>query len=105
MGKIYLNLGCGDLPIKDAINVDFFDTGHADQIVDLNEFPWPWQDNSVDGIYMIHFLGHCHDLVKIIHECHRILKPGGFLHIQVPHASCVGATGNIHHYRTFAYVS
>ncbi|MDO9464799.1 MAG: class I SAM-dependent methyltransferase [bacterium] len=100
-----LNLGAGELPIEDVVNVDCYDTGYQDEIVDLSEFPWRWKDESIDGIYMLHVLEHFPEPFKIISECYRILKPGGFLFIAVPHSSLVIAIGCIGHYRTFSYAT
>ena len=75
--KLFLNLGCGELPIKDCVNVDIKPMKHVDKVVDLSKLPWPWPDSSFDGIYMIHSLEHFINPLEIINECHRILKPGG----------------------------
>lgn len=89
MRKIILNLGCGETYIRNAINVDFFEKEHCDQIVDLRKLPWPWVDGSVDEIYMLHILEHFDSdmMIKIFKEAHRILKVNGLLHIQCPHFS------------------
>ncbi len=98
-----LNLGCGSQPIKGAINVDIQQTHDVDEVVDLNQTPWKWENNSIDGIYMYHVLEHFEDIVKIIKECHRVLKKGGFLYLAVPHSSAAGSIGCMGHYRTFSY--
>ena len=87
--KKILNLGCGRTYIKNAINVDFFETEYCDEIVDLNKFPWPWEDNSIDEVYMLYFIEHFNSaqVINIFKEIHRILKVNGLLHIQCPHFS------------------
>lgn len=97
-----LNLGCGDSPIQDAINIDSHKTKHVDQVVDLIQYPWKWKSNSIDGIYTLHTLEHIKEPIPFLKECHRILRPGGFLYIQVPHSSNVTAIGDLTHYRTFS---
>lgn len=88
VNKKILNLGCGETYIKNAINVDFFETRYCDKIVDLNILPWPWEDNSVDEVYMLHIIEHFDDtMIKIFKEAYRILKVNGLLHIQCPHFS------------------
>lgn len=84
-----LNLGCGQTYIKGATNVDFFKTAYCDKVVDLSKFPWPWEDNSVAEIYMLHIIEHfdSETMIKIFKEAHRILKVNGLLHIQCPHFS------------------
>lgn len=101
--QMILNIGSGALPIRDAINVDCYQQPYVDQIVDISKQPWPWEDNSIDGIYMFHTLEHFVHPLDIIKECWRILKPGGFLFIVVPHASLINAVGCIGHYHTFSY--
>jgi SAM-dependent methyltransferase len=100
---LLLNLGCGELPIQGAVNVDRYKGAHVDETADLMKFPWKWQDNSVDGIYCIHVLEHFVDMKAIINECHRILKKGGFLYLEVPHASSVVGIGRMDHHHTVSW--
>ena len=97
-----LNLCSGNTPIQGATNIDFQDGYYVDEIIDLDKVPWKWADNSVDGIYMIHSLEHFKDRNKILDECRRVLKRGGFLYIRVPHCSATCALSNLHHYTVFA---
>ena len=78
-----LNLGCGDKKREGYTNVDL--CGDPDLTCDLNVFPWPFADNSVDEVFSEHFLEHVMDYEKTVWEMHRILKPGGLLHFKVPH--------------------
>ena len=98
-----LNFGSGKRRIEGAINIDIKEP--ADMITDLTKLPYLWQDNSIDGIYMFHFLEHTPDSRAILWECHRILKPNGFLHITVPHSSSMSGVGCLLHFRTFSYNS
>ena len=45
-----LNLGCGHDYVDDWVNVDFYDNSKCDVVHDLEEFPWPWEDNSISEI-------------------------------------------------------
>ncbi|MGK7880982.1 MAG: hypothetical protein AB4060_12905, partial [Crocosphaera sp.] len=45
MSELNLNLGCGAKRRENYLNVDKF--GEPDLKVDLEELPWPWEDNSV----------------------------------------------------------
>jgi len=96
-----LNIGCGKNIMPDCLNVDIL----GPVIVDLSKFPWPWQDNSIDGIYASHIMEHFQDQEKFISECHRILKFGGFLKLNLPHVSSVASIGCMGHYRTYSYSS
>jgi predicted SAM-dependent methyltransferase len=55
-----LNLGCGSDYRQGYINVDRV-SGVADVVHDLNVFPYPWSDNSVDEIVARHILEHLED--------------------------------------------
>jgi predicted SAM-dependent methyltransferase len=53
---------------------------------DLNVLPWPWPDCSFDLIVACAVLEHLRlNLVESIDECWRILRPGGMLHVKLPH--------------------
>jgi ubiquinone/menaquinone biosynthesis C-methylase UbiE len=76
-----------------------------DVVHDLNEFPYPWDDNSVDEIEMIHVLEHLEDWWSAFLECVRILKPGGTLEIRVPDESSMSALTYRDHYHVFSLLS
>jgi SAM-dependent methyltransferase len=98
-----LNLAAGMKQRKDAVNVDVTEYPGIDQIVDLSVFPWPWENDSIDGIYASHIIEHFFDQEKFIYECLRILKKGGFLRLNVPHSSCATSIGCMGHFRTYSY--
>jgi predicted SAM-dependent methyltransferase len=98
-----LNLGAGDHRIDGAIGVDTYYGKGVDVISDLSLLPWAWGNDTIDGIYMIHALEHFTEIPAVLFECWRILKPGGFLHLVVPHSSCCVNTGCLGHTRTFSY--
>jgi hypothetical protein len=87
MLDLRLNLGCGTRHLEGYINVDKF--GSPEYQLDLETFPWPWEDNSVAEIEMSHVLEHLGQqtevYLKIIQEIYRICKPGAKVHIKVPH--------------------
>lgn len=79
-----LHLGCGDNHMQNAINVDYRRTPAVDEIVDLNDYPWPWTDESMRYIVAEHLLEHLDDIEKALRECARILKPDGRLRVVMP---------------------
>jgi len=104
--KIVVNLGCGKVRIPDSIGVDrVMINDYVDVVHDLNVVPYPFRDNSIDEIHLYHVLEHLHDPIKKLEEIHRILKPGGILHMRVPHFSSMGAFTDITHVRPFGYYS
>jgi len=100
---VLLNLGCGTVHEPGFINVDAF--GNPDFIWDLEVTPFPWPDNSVDGIQMRHVLEHLDNWWECFEECARILRPGGFLRIHVPDASSDTALAYRDHKRVFSLAS
>lgn len=58
-----------------------------DLIHDLNKYPYPFENNSVDLLEANHVLEHLDRPFSVMKEMHRILKPGGRLIIRVPHFS------------------
>lgn len=81
-----LNLGCGNKKAEGWVNVDKVQTEASDQLVDLFEFPWPWEDESIDQIQAIHFFEHVPAKLrgKFMDEVYRILKPECLFSIIVP---------------------
>ena len=86
--NLKLNLGCGQRKIDGFIGVDSNLNVTADIAHDLNKFPYPFADNSVDEIIMDHVLEHLNDPIKIIIELYRISKDGAKIKIKAPHFSC-----------------
>lgn len=97
-----LNIGCGKRKISGVLNIDIAPDTDPDLIKDMSILPWVWQNNTIDNIYMFHFLEHTQNPKEILKECHRILKPKGTLYISVPHSSCANGIGCLTHYRTFS---
>jgi predicted SAM-dependent methyltransferase/glycosyltransferase involved in cell wall biosynthesis len=95
---IYLHLGCGDKNYPGFINIDM-DAAGADMHLDLTK-PLPWEQSSVDGIYSEHFFEHITQAegIRLLHECRRVLKPGGIVRIATPDLQAMVndyVTGNI----------
>jgi SAM-dependent methyltransferase len=84
-----LNLGCGSVILKDFVNVDKFDFYKPNIVHDLEVFPYPFQDNSVDEIILSHVLEHIGQIPdvfnEIIKELYRICRNGSLINITVPH--------------------
>jgi hypothetical protein len=85
---VRLNLGCGEDVRPGYTNVDLRPTHPDVKIVDLSAFPWPFEDGSAEEILMLDFLEHFpyRETERILIECHRVLRAGGALVIQVPDA-------------------
>tara|TARA_B100001964_G_C14116083_1_gene546161 strand:+ start:303 stop:863 length:561 start_codon:yes stop_codon:yes gene_type:complete len=84
-----LNLGSGSKRVKNYINVDKYEIFKPDIIHNLEKFPYPFDDNSVDNIILSHILEHLgqnpNTFNLIIKELYRICKNSSLLDITVPH--------------------
>ena len=82
-----LNLGCGQNLKEGYTNVDKF--GEPDVKTDLECFPWPFEDSSVDEIELNHVLEHLGQtpdiFLNIMKEMYRISKNQAVIKITVPH--------------------
>lgn len=80
-----LNLGCGSDIMTGWINSDVVQLPGVDVVHDLDEAPWPWESESIDAIRAIDLFEHVGNPITFMNESHRVLKPGGYLHIRSPH--------------------
>lgn len=79
-----LDLGCGQSKKEGCIGVDIKKHTKADIFADLEHFPYPFKDNSVDEIWLWGVLEHLFYPREAVNEAHRILKPNGKIYINVP---------------------
>jgi hypothetical protein len=102
-GSLKLNLGSGQNPLPGYVNVDKF--GAPEVKWDLEEFPWPWKDSSVDEVVLNHVLEHLGESSKIfsgiVKELYRICKDGAKVRIVVPHPRHDDFLGDPTHVRPF----
>jgi SAM-dependent methyltransferase len=82
-----LNLGCGQFRKEGYINLDISPLSKADIIHNLEIFPYPFDEDTFDLIEADHLLEHLTNPFGVMSELHRIAKPGGIIHIRVPHFS------------------
>lgn len=85
MPLIILDLGCGKKKREGSIGVDFSDRHDADVIHDLNVFPYPFENASVDQVYLDNVLEHLDEPVRVMEEIYRIVKPVGAVKVIVPY--------------------
>jgi len=78
-----LNLG-GEKSKEGWYTVNFLNKS-PDIIWNLNNFPYPPDNNTIEEIYMRMTLEHLNEPVKVLNECYRILKPGGIITLIVPY--------------------
>lgn len=119
--KSSLNLGCGPDIRPGWINVDAYYKHPLVTTMDFTQTPWKFKDETFDLVYASHVLEHIpvrfhhtdnRDVFwHILEEIHRVLAPGGILHLRVPYSKDVEAAwSNPTHYRawsigTFSYLN
>ena len=83
--EIKINLGCGENKRRGFINVDRSPEVNPDIVADVTVTPWKWA-KPADLIFADNLFEHIREelLLKVMQECHRLLKPGGLLQIIVP---------------------
>jgi len=83
-----LVVGCGpNWPKRpNDVFLDIRPFDGVDVIHNLDQCPWPFNENTFDEISAIHVVEHLQNLLDFMDECHRILKPGGALYIETPEA-------------------
>lgn len=104
-----LVLGCNQRPVKptkayNVVNVDICDYGMPEKITvhDLEEVPWPFEDNTFDQVVAYDILEHIHTskfvdgkvqypCIEMINEIWRVLKLGGECEVMVPSTDGRGA--------------
>jgi SAM-dependent methyltransferase len=82
-----LNLGSGEFLKEGFINVDYYSIATPDISHDLNQVPYPFEDNYFELVEADHVLEHLLDPFKVMGELRRICAPGALIHIRVPHFS------------------
>lgn len=59
----------------------------VDVVHDLNLTPYPFSESEFDLVVAEHILEHLDNLVAVVEEVYRLLKPAGRLEITCPHFS------------------
>ena len=84
-----LNLGFGNKIYDGYVNVNKFDLYNVDIQHDLEKFPYPFDDNSVEEIILSHVPEHIGQdpniFIKILKEFYWISKNQALIIIAVPH--------------------
>ena len=74
-----LNLGCGE-NIKDGyINLEFRQIDNIDVVHDLNNYPWPFENNSFNEIIAYNVIEHLDNFILAMEEIHRISKDNALI--------------------------
>ncbi|WP_219418947.1 methyltransferase domain-containing protein [Pseudonocardia nigra] len=96
---VILDLGCGDQrQYPTNLGVDRRRTPEVAAVADVSR-PLPFRDGAVDQVFAVHVLEHLIDFLPLVEECHRVLRPGGVLHVLSPWWKHVNAVADPTHVR------
>jgi SAM-dependent methyltransferase len=96
---VVLDLGRGDQrQYPTNIGVDRRRTPSVTTVADVSR-PLPFRAGSVDRIFAVHVLEHLIDFLPMVADCHRVLRPGGVLHVLSPWWKHVNAVADPTHVR------
>ncbi len=107
--EVKIDLACGQSCREGFVGADISPCKGVEHVLNLWQFPWPWETSSVDELHCSHHIEHipmvyvernpneclyheipqgkCKDLfVAFMDECWRILKPNGKLTVICPNA-------------------
>lgn len=80
-----LQLGASYSLIPGWLNTDLLPTSRGVVYLDVTR-PFPFDDNTFDYVYCEHVIEHIEhqSAISMLHECFRVLKPGGKIRISTP---------------------
>lgn len=89
MSELILNLGCGENKLEGCVNVDCEPRTNPDLVCDIKREKLPYEDGTVDEVWMIHCLEHIEFPFweTIFREAARVLKPNGIFLLAYPEFS------------------
>ena len=97
---IKVNVACGQIRMENFIGIDKVKTDATDIVHNLDEIPWPFEDDSVDEIHCSHYVEHVKDLTSFVDEMHRIMKKGAKATIIAPYYASMRAIQDPTHVRS-----
>lgn len=100
-GKI-LHIGAGRKKILGAVTLDINPRLAPDVVWDLNEFPYPFEDNRFDLVVCEHVIEHLREVILVMEELHRVTREGGRVIVRVPHFSSLNFNTDPTHVHAFS---
>ena len=82
---IKLDIACGQNKQEGFVGVDIAKCKGVDIVHDLEVYPWPFKDESVEEAHVSHYIEHTKDLIKFMNELHRIMVKDGKCTIIAPY--------------------
>lgn len=99
-----LNLGCGNKKKAGFIGVDSFNCEAVNVIADLTN-TLPFEDSSIDEIWMDNVIEHIQDIPCLMKEVQRICRNGALVTIFTPHFASADSWRDPTHVHHLSYFS
>jgi len=102
-----LDIGCGDNTERGIgwIGMDIVPFESVDVVHDIEQYPWPFPDQTFTLLSSAHVIEHLNPLnkgiVKFMDEAWRVLKYDGQFRISTPHAGSLGFWSDPTHVKGF----
>src|SRR3954453_21970831 len=100
-----LDVGCGATKYPGSTGLDTSAAPPADVVHDLDERPYPFDDDSFDQVLMQDVIEHVESPIAVMEELHRICRPGARIQLRTPHYSSVLAYGDPTHKHYFSRIA
>jgi SAM-dependent methyltransferase len=100
-----VDLGCGLRPVPGALGLDRQALPGVAVVARLDAPHLPFRDASLARVHARHVLEHLEDVPAAMAEIHRVLRPGGECHVEVPYFACVTAYADPTHRAWFTYTT
>jgi predicted SAM-dependent methyltransferase len=102
---VKLDIACGQNKADGFTGIDRADLPGVQIVHDLEVYPWPIADDSVDEARCMHYVEHTNDLIAFMNEVYRILKPQAQILIVAPYYSHMRAWQDPTHKRAISEAS
>ena len=97
-----LHLGSGESPLEGAMTVDLNPSVRPTHVWNLNQTPWPFDDDTFDLVAALSIIEHLDDFLAVMGEIHRVCRHDAQVNILVPHFSSAAAFVDPTHKRYFS---
>lgn len=97
-----LDIACGQNKRPGFMGVDMMSGPGVDVVHDLEVYPWPFKDNSIDEFNVSHYAEHTHDLMKFMDEIWRIGQHNARVTIVGPYYTSIRAWQDPTHVRVLS---
>ena len=94
-------MGCEKRKRVGYVGVDKLALDGVDVVHDLNAFPYPFEDDSINEVLLTHVLKHLPDTICVMEEVWRICRSGAAINIVVPYYNSPEASQDPTHVRFF----